>query len=114
MSSESDGYLHIQSPRREVFARIYARPTTRAERQQMAAGGDPDPPALAVLCVEVEIDEETPAQTGDPDHCGDEAPSVFGRPSATWCVRRPGHGVPHRDQDGAEWVRRTKPEENKR
>jgi hypothetical protein len=66
MSSESDGYLHIQSPRREVFARIYARPTTEAEQQQMAARGDPDPLPLALLCVEVEIDEETPEHPPSP------------------------------------------------
>lgn len=39
------------------------------------------------------------------DHCGDPAPSIVGQPSTSWCIRRPGHGVPHRDRTGVEWAR---------
>lgn len=37
MSSDTSGYLSIQSPRREVFVRFHARPTTRTERRQILA-----------------------------------------------------------------------------
>lgn len=37
MTNGSAAYLHVQSPRRDVFARIYARPTTRQERRQILA-----------------------------------------------------------------------------
>ena len=37
MTTANSGYLSVQSPSREVFARIYARPTTRRERRQILA-----------------------------------------------------------------------------
>lgn len=41
MSTENSGYLHVWSDRREVFARITARPATRQERRQiLARSGD--------------------------------------------------------------------------
>lgn len=43
------------------------------------------------------------------DHCGDPMPSLFGHPTASWCIRRPGHAVPHRDSDGATWIRHVEP-----
>jgi len=36
------------------------------------------------------------------DHCGEWSHPLSGPPT-TWCVRPPGHGIPHRDQNGAEW-----------
>jgi hypothetical protein len=50
------------------------------------------------------------AAADDPDQCGDPLPPLnLGGPSTGWCVRRPGHGVPHRDRDGAEWTRTAAP-----
>ena len=51
----------------------------------------------------------TTENADDPDHCGDPAPALVGRLSTGWCIRRPGHGVPHRDRDGAEWTRHETP-----
>jgi hypothetical protein len=37
MSTEASGYLHMWNDRRQVFARVTARPTTREERRQILA-----------------------------------------------------------------------------
>lgn len=37
MSTEASGYLHMWNDRRQVFARVTARPTTRAQRRQILA-----------------------------------------------------------------------------
>ena len=51
-----------------------------------------------------------PDPTADPDHCGDPLPTLLrGVATPSWCVRRPGHGVPHRDGAGAEWIRHSTP-----
>jgi hypothetical protein len=94
MSTHASGYLHAWRPGRDVFLRLRARPTTRAERRQILARYDDRlrdhlrgvlpwsgsiwsvpvwrrpwaavsewldarAGARAVLCIEVEIDEET-------------------------------------------------------
>lgn len=58
----------------------------------------------AVLRLRADKAEWKATVSNDPDHCGDPTPSLFGRSSAGWCVRRVGHGAPHRDRDDVEWM----------
>jgi hypothetical protein len=39
MSSESSAYLSVTNGERDIFVRLYARPTTRAERRQILVHG---------------------------------------------------------------------------
>lgn len=40
MTTDNSGYLHIRNDKRELFARVNARPTNREERRQVLARSD--------------------------------------------------------------------------
>lgn len=56
--------------------------------------------ARAARIAELEARE---AARGKPE-CGDWTPTLYATDApTTWCIRWPGHGMPHRDGRGAEW-----------